>query len=123
MTFYETAGQVRLFLLLLCAGMAAALAYDLVGLIRSKAGAFLGAAADILWCAGAAALCFLALFVSAAWQLRLFAPLSMALGAAVYALGVRRAAKGAFFLLSGRKRRRRWRNPSPESDAEGSGGN
>lgn len=121
MTFYETAGQIRLFLLLVCAGAAAGMAYDLVGCVRGRAGPILGALADVFWCAAAAALCFWTLFVSSAHQLRLFAPLSMALGAGIYALGVRRLAKGVFFLLSGRKRQPQRRNPSPEAEDKGGG--
>ena len=122
MTFYETANQPRLFLLLLCAGMATGAAYDLAGIVRRRAGSFLGTLTDVFWCVGAAALCFAALFVCSAHQFRLFAPLSMALGAAVYGLGVRQVGKALFFLVSGRKNQPRRRNSSPESEAEGGGG-
>lgn len=104
MIFHETALQPRLFLLLLCAGFVTGVSWDLLGLIRSKTGSILGAFLDGAWCVFASALCFLSMLISSAYQFRLFAPLSMALGAALYALGIRRVGRKVIFFLSGRKK-------------------
>lgn len=111
MIFHETALQPRLFLLLLCAGMSAGLLYDLFGLIRRKVKPFAGALLDVVWCVCTAALCFFCLYFGRSRQVRLFLFFSMALGAGLYALGVRRLGKQAIFFINGRKKQRPRRNP------------
>ena len=105
MIFFETARQSRAFLLLLYAGAAAGLLYDLCALLRRRLPRPLAAACDGLWCLMAAGLCALALAMSGEGALRLYALLGMICGGGIYDLGVRRVAAGAAGLLRRRSAR------------------
>ena len=91
MTFFETAGQARCFLLLWGAGFAAALLYDGFRFLRSRCPRWLGAAWDFLWCLCLCACCALALAAGGEQKPRLYALLGLCCGAAVYCLGPRAA--------------------------------
>ena len=94
MIFFETAGQARGFLLLLCAGLAVGAAYDLLSLARRRAPRWGAALLDALWCLLAAAACTLALALNGEGRLRLYALLGLACGAGLYALGLRAVLRG-----------------------------
>ena len=96
MIFFETAGQARLFLLLLGAGILCAVLYDAASLIRRKLPRALGTVTDGLWCLLTALLCGAALMLGGEATLRLYALLGLFCGAGVYCLGARRAVR---FLL------------------------
>ncbi|MBR1586003.1 MAG: spore cortex biosynthesis protein YabQ [Clostridia bacterium] len=89
MTFFETAGQGRVFLLLLYAGAGAALCYDALSLPRRHLPRPFAILADWLWCLMTAALCLGAVAMGQESRLRLYALLGMLCGAGIYCLGVR----------------------------------
>ncbi len=91
MTFFETAGQARCFLLLWEAGFIAAMLYDGFRFLRSRCARPLGAVWDFLWCLCLSACCALALAAGGERALRLYALLGLCCGAAVYRLGPRAA--------------------------------
>lgn len=99
MTFFETAGQSGVFLLLLYAGAAAGVLYDAISPARRRCPRPLAVILDGSWCLLAAALCALALAAGGENQLRLYALLGMVCGAGIYCLGVRRLILGAVRLL------------------------
>ncbi|MBR4429009.1 MAG: hypothetical protein IKS78_06600 [Clostridia bacterium] len=103
MTFFETAGQARCFLLLWGAGFLAAVLYDGFRFLRSRCPRWLGPVLDFIWglclCAG----CALALAAGGERALRLYALLGLCCGAAVYCLGPRAACAAA--MKWGRRRK------------------
>lgn len=101
MTFFETAGQGIVFRLLLYAGAAAGLLYDLLSLPRRRLPRALAAALDVCWCLLCALLCLFALALGGENHLRLYALLGMACGAGIYCLGIRRIVLG---ILQGLKK-------------------
>ena len=110
MIFFETSIQARVFLLLIWGGMGTALVYDLLSPLRKRSRGGM-AAADLLFCLLAGALCFFALALGGENRLRLYALLGLFFGAGIYRLGVRRIVIriGHFFK----------RKPSPEKEAAG----
>ena len=88
MIFFETAGQSRVFLLLLYAGFGAALLYDLTRLLRRAGPRWAAPIWDVLWCLAVGAACALALAVGGEHRLRLYALLGLCCGAGVYCLGL-----------------------------------
>lgn len=106
MIFYETAHQGRLFLLLLYAGVLSGVLYDLASLFRRSLPGILRFLPDLIWCLLTAALCFFSLLLGQESQVRLFAPLGLMAGGALYGLGIRRIGKAFLFFLLGRKKRR-----------------
>lgn len=105
MTFHETALQGRTLLLMLYAGMLSGFLLDAAGLLRRALPAPLRFLPDVMWCVLTAGLCFFALLLGMESAVRLYAPLGLLLGGALYALGPRRLWKGLYFLLFGRKKR------------------
>lgn len=99
MIFFETARQSRAFLLLLYAGAAAGLLYDLCALLRRRLPRPLAAICDGLWCLLAAGLCVLALAMSGEDSLRAYALLGMVCGGGIYSLGARRTIAALIGLL------------------------
>lgn len=91
MTFFETAGQARCFLLLWAAGFFTAALYDGFRLARSRCSRRLEAVFDLSWCLCACACCAMALALGGEEKARLYALLGLCFGAAVYCLGVRAA--------------------------------
>ncbi len=89
MIFFETAGQARGFLLLLCAGLTAGALYDVMGLIRRGLPRWAQAPLDLIWCALAAAACLLALALGGEKRVRLYALLGLCCGGGIYCLGIR----------------------------------
>ena len=100
MTFFETAGQSAVFLLLLYAGAAAAILYDLIAFVRRRCPPAPAAALDILWCLMAGALCLSALILRGESRLRLYALLGLCCGAGIYCLGLRRIVRSVAFRLA-----------------------
>ena len=103
MIFFETAGQAKTWLLLLCGGFGAGALYDLLALPRRFLPPFCLPVLDALWClltGGAAAL---ALAAGGEQKVRLYAFAGLLCGAAVYALGVRRLIRGIIRLARRRK--------------------
>lgn len=98
MTFFEASGQAAVFLMLLYAGAAAGVTYDLIAPLRRRVPGTLGAVLDGLWCLWTAALCFLALALGGEGAFRLYALLGLCCGAGIYTLGVRQLAKGLWAL-------------------------
>ena len=94
MIFFETAGQARGFLLLLCAGLLSGALYDLISLLRRPLPRWLRPPLDLLWCALTAAACLLALALSGERRVRLYALLGLMCGGALYCLGLRAALRG-----------------------------
>lgn len=107
MTFFESSLQSGAFLMLLYAGAAAGLLYDLFSLLQRQLPRFLSPLPDVLWCLMCAGLCVCALALGGEGRLRLYALLGMACGAGLYALGVRQAA--AWLLGLGKRLLRRRR--------------
>lgn len=103
MIFFETAGQARTFLLLTYAGFGAGLLYDLLRLPRRFLPRFCSPALDALWCLLTGAAVALALALGGEHRARLYVLLGLALGAAVYWLGVRAAVRGVAGLFGRRK--------------------
>ena len=89
MIFFETAGQARGFLLLLCAGLISGALYDLTGLIRRRLPRFFRPLPDFLWCVLTAAACLTALALGGERRVRLYALLGLCCGGGVYCLGIR----------------------------------
>lgn len=89
MIFFETAGQARGFLLLLCAGFLAGALYDVLGLLRRPLPRWMQPPLDFLWCALTAAACMLALALGGERQVRLYALLGLVCGGGLYCLGLR----------------------------------
>ena len=89
MIFFETAAQASAFLLLLYAGFAAGLLYDLLGVPRRLLPPWAALPLDVLWCLAAGAACAAALALGGESRARLFALLGLASGAGIYCLGVR----------------------------------
>lgn len=89
MTFFETAGQSRVFLLLLYAGFLSAFLYDFARPLRKILPRFIRFLPDLIWCLLTAACCALALAASGASQARLYALLGLCCGAGIYCLGIR----------------------------------
>lgn len=89
MIFYETRGQAEAFLLLLYAGFASAMLYDVLRIPRKRLPKAAGALLDFLWCLTAGAACALALSRGGEGRARLYALLGLVCGAGVYCLGVR----------------------------------
>ena len=102
----DTLGQGRTLLLLLYAGVLSGLLLDVSTLLRRVLPRFLRFLPDAVFCALTAGLCFFALLMGRESALRLYAPLSLLGGGAVYALGLRRLAKGLYRASAGRKKRR-----------------
>ena len=96
MIFFETAHQARVFLLLLLAGMASGLLYDVFSLVRKRITGVFAALQDILYVFLVGAMCFAALFTGGEKELRLYAILGIFCGAGVYSLGVRRIFRWLF---------------------------
>ena len=94
MIFFETAGQSRIFLLLLYAGFGAGVLFDLMQAARRISPRWLRPVWDVLWCLMAGAACALALALGGEHVLRLYALLGLCCGAGVYSLGLRRAFLG-----------------------------
>ena len=92
MTFFEATIQSGVFLLLLYAGAAAGILYDLLSFFRRRLPRLLSPLPDLLWCLLCAGLCVCALAWGGEGSLRLYALLGMACGAGIYILGLRRAA-------------------------------
>lgn len=103
MTFFETAGQAAIFLMLLYAGAAAGITYDLLSPLRRRAPRPLAMLLDGVWCALTAALCFFALALGGEGKLRLYALLGLCCGAGIYSLGVRTVVRGIASLFKKRK--------------------
>ena len=94
MIFYETAGQGRLFLLLVCAGFASALLYDCLGPLRRRMPRPGWAIPDFLWALLTAAACGAALITGGEGKARLYAPLGLLCGGGLYCLGLRALFRG-----------------------------
>lgn len=118
MTFFETAGQAFAFLLLLYAGMAGGVLYDVFAFFRHRAPRIAGVLMDILWCLMVTALCGLCLALGGEGSVRFFALLGLCCGGGVYCLGVRRVINTLIRWLKSRKKPRSRRNPSV-SDGKG----
>lgn len=103
MTFFETAGQAAIFLMLLYAGAAAGITYDLLSPLRRHAPRPLAILLDGVWCALTGALCFFALALGGESTLRLYALLGLCCGAGIYSLGVRTAVRAVAGLFKKRK--------------------
>ena len=103
MTFFETAGQAAIFLMLLYAGAAAGITYDLLSPLRRRAPRPLAMLLDGIWCVLTAALCFFALALGGEGKLRLYALLGLCCGAGIYSLGVRTVVRGITSLFKKRK--------------------
>lgn len=121
MTFFETSGQAAIFLMLLYAGAASAITYDLIAPARRRAARPLALALDAVWCVMTAGLCFFALALGGEGKLRLYALLGLCCGAGIYALGVRGLIRGAARLWKMRraKKRRPLPDPAGETPAHG----
>ena len=119
MTFFETAGQSFAFLLLLYAGMAAGVLYDVFAVLRHRLPMFAGGVLDVVWCLLATALCGLGLALGGEGRVRLFALLGLCCGGGIYCLGVRRAINALARGVKSRKNLPGRRNP-PERDEGGS---
>ncbi len=102
MIFFETAGQARGFLLLLCAGLISGALYDLIGLIRRRLPRWLQPLPDFFWCLLTAAACLLALALGGERRVRLYALLGLCCGGGIYCLGIRALLQG--FLRALRKK-------------------
>ena len=89
MIFFETAGQARGFLLLVCAGFLAGALYDLLGLVRRPLPRWAQPIPDVLWCGLTAAACLMALALGGERRVRLYALLGLCCGGGMYCLGVR----------------------------------
>ncbi len=120
MTFFETANQAFAFLLLLYAGMAGGVLYDIFGFFRRRMPGPAGALADMIWCLLTAALCGLSLAISGEGRVRLFALLGLCCGGGIYCLGIRAAINAVIRFMKSRKKPRARRN-SPETDGKGMG--
>ncbi len=103
MTFFETASQARAFLLLLYAGFAAGVLYDVLGLVRRRLPWWGQIPLDVLWCLLAALCCAVALALGGEGQARLYALLGGVCGGSVYCLGVRRLFLAIAGLFQGKK--------------------
>lgn len=90
MTFFETSGQGAVFLLLLYAGAASGVLYDLIAPFRRRAPRPAAILLDAAWCLLTAGLCFFALTLGGEKEMRIYALLGLCCGAGVYSLGVRR---------------------------------
>ena len=91
MTFFETVGQARVFLLLLYAGFLSGALYDGARGLRRGLPKFLRFLPDMIWCLLTAAACALALAAGGEGRVRLYALLGLCCGAGIYCLGIRRA--------------------------------
>lgn len=120
MTFFETANQAFAFLLLLYAGMAGGVLYDLFAILRHRMPGAAGALTDIIWCLLMAALCGLCLAIGGEGRVRLFALLGLCCGGGIYCLGVRATINAVVRRIKSRKKPRARRN-SPETDGKGMG--
>lgn len=100
MTFFETAGQARVFLLLLYGGWIVGAAYDGLSPVRRR-WPVLTPAVDAIWCLLAGAACGCALALGGEGAPRLYAMLGLCCGGAIYCLGIRRL--GRRMLQAGRK--------------------
>ena len=119
MTFFEASVQSGVFLLLLYAGAAAGILYDLLSLLRRRLPRLLSPLPDLLWCLLCAGLCVCALARGGEGSLRLYAMLGMACGAGIYILGLRRAAAWLLKRGKGLVRRSRERRQAKEAPAKG----
>lgn len=95
MSFFETAGQARGFLLLLYAGFGAAAAYDGFSLLRAFGPRWLRPLWDALWCLLAGACCALALALGGENRVRAYALLGLCCGAIIYCFGIRTVIQAA----------------------------
>ena len=102
MIFYETAGQGRLLLLLLCAGFLSALLYDGLGLLRRRLPRPAWVIPDFLWALLTAAGCGGALIAGGEGSARLYAPLGLLCGGGLYCLGLRALIKFLWGLFKGK---------------------
>lgn len=91
MTFFETAGQARCFLLLGGAGFFTAALYDGLRLAGLCCPRWLRPAGDLLWCLCVCICCGLALGLGGEDRLRFYALLGLCCGAGVYCFGPRAA--------------------------------
>jgi len=91
MTFFETGGQARVFLLLLYAGFLSGALYDGARGLRKVLPRFLRFLPDAVWCLITATACALALAAGGEGRARLYAVLGLCCGAGIYCLGLRRA--------------------------------
>ena len=110
MIFFETAGQARGFLLLVCAGLISGALYDLTGLIRRRLPRWMQPLPDLLWCVFVAAACLMALALGGERRVRLYALLGLCCGGGMYCLGIRA-------LLQGINRALRKKRPIAPGDA------
>lgn len=99
MTFFETAGQARAFLLLAYAGFGAAVLYDLLALARRFLPRFWLPLLDALWCLLTGGAVALALAAGGERQVRLYILLGLAFGAGAYCLGIQRIFRAAMRYL------------------------
>ncbi len=106
MTFFETGGQARVFLLLLYAGFLSGALYDGARGLRRVLPRFLRFLPDMIWCLLTAAACALALAAGGEGRARLYALLGLCCGAGIYCLGLRRAGLCLLRFLQGRKKER-----------------
>ena len=113
MIFYETAGQGRLFVLLLCAGFFSGLLYDLLSLLRRRIPRAAWVIPDFLWALLTAGACGAALILGGEGTARLYALLGLLGGGGLYCLGLRaviRSLRDAF-------QKRRVRNQEQKAPA------
>lgn len=100
MPLHETASQGYTVLAFLYAGVISGALYDLLSLLTKRSRLPFRLLGDLLLCLCTAALCFMALFFTHCGEMRLYMFLSLALGSALWRLGVRRlfSAIGKFLL-------------------------
>lgn len=87
---WETAFQAEAFMAFLTVGLASGLLCDLAAPAFRSHSAAVHIAADFLLCSATAILCFFALAMTGREALRLYMALDLAMGAALYRLGVHR---------------------------------
>ena len=102
MTFFESSGQAAIFLMLLYAGAAAGVIYDLLAPLRRRLPSALAGLPDLIWCLLAAALCAFALMLGGEGKARPYALLGLCCGGGIYCLGARQLARGAAHLCKSR---------------------
>ena len=113
--FFETRDQALIFLALLYAGAVSAVLYDLLGLVRRRAGKLMTALLDVFFFVSMAVLCAPLLAASGQDGLRMYALLGVVCGALLYSLGLRALARAAFRYWTGKNRApRRKRAPRDE---------
>ncbi len=115
MTFFETSGQALTFLMLVYAGAAAGVLYDVLGIARHFAGRALTMLIDVVFYVLVAVLCAFALMRGGENAVRWYAILGLLCGLSVYALGIRRV----FTYLAKRVRQEKAKHTANKSSSPG----